>query len=83
MCIYIYIYICSASCCVAGWPEAFATRTPEKRGRSRLDRFGLDAVRYFGLILLRSSGPKTHAGPSLLFRKRFGLDWFDNISVSI
>ena len=34
-------------------------------------------------ILLRSSGPNTHAGPSLLFRKRFAFDRFDNISRSI
>ena len=30
-------------------------------------------------ILLRSLGPKTHAGPSFLLRKRFGFDRFDKL----
>ena len=34
-------------------------------------------------ILLRSSGPKAHAGPSLPLRKRFGLDRFADASLSI
>ena len=30
-------------------------------------------------ILLRSSGPNTHAGPSFLLRKHFGFDRFDSV----
>lgn len=33
--------------------------------------------------LLRSSGHRTRAGSSLLVRKRFGLDRFDNVSLLI
>ena len=33
--------------------------------------------------LLRSSGPKTHAGPSSLLSKWFDFDRFDNVSISI
>ena len=41
---------------------------------------------WFGILasrLLRSSGPKTHTGPSLLLRKSFGFDRFDNVSFWI
>ena len=71
--LYIYIYICTGvgSSCVAS-------------------RVGLDLIgsmsTWFGILvsmLLRSSGPKTHAGPSFLLRKGVGFHRFDRASVSI
>ena len=53
-------------------------------------RVGLDSIDWISTwlgilvsILLGSSGPQTHAGPSFLLRKRFGFDRFDHVSVSI
>ena len=70
-------------------------RGPLNRGHLKIPmitiiRVGLGSIysisTWFGVwvsMSLRSSGPKTHAGPSLLLRKRFGSDRFDNVSVSI
>ena len=51
--------------------------------KNDVDRFDFDTFGILVLILLRTSGPKTRAGPSVLLRKRFGFDRFDNISVSV
>ena len=47
---------------------------------------GASPISTFGMLvsmLLRSSGPETHAGQSFLLRKHFGFDRFDDVSVSI
>ena len=55
-----------------------------------IGRVGLGSIdstsTWFGILVsisLRSSGPKAHAGPRSLLRKRSGLDRFGSVSVSI
>ena len=75
--------------CMAHGRMAFLYCSHRRHNGEIEARVGLGSIdsisTWFGIsvsILLRSAGPQTHAGPSLLLRKGFGFDRFDDVSVS-